>query len=207
MTTSRTQRERREGTIAKLIDAAMVTIAEKGYVRASVKTIATEAGMSYGALFRHFPTTTDFMVAVAEDAFRRQLEAFDTRFHAIPEPERSLEKILRLHYELAGNSTNTVIFELQLAARTDEDLRKGLQPALFGYGAGILQVALAVIDPPEDLDPADFMTAVFMISDMFDAEHLFRHMRPYPELTERRIQLLTTMIGALIHPEPPLATG
>ncbi|MFB7719583.1 TetR/AcrR family transcriptional regulator [Nocardia sp. NPDC056100] len=198
---SRTQRERRETTIAKLIDAAMVTIAEKGYVRASVKTIATEAGMSYGALFRHFETTTEFMIAVAEDAFRRQLEVFDARFQTIPEAERTIEAVLRLQYEIAGNSTNTVIYELQLAARTDEQLRAGLQPALVAYGSAILQLALKIIDPPEELDPADFMTAVFMISDMFDAEHLFRHVRPYPELTERRIQLLATMIGSLIPPE------
>ncbi|GAB2505835.1 TetR/AcrR family transcriptional regulator [Nocardia heshunensis] len=194
----RTQRERREATIAKLIDAAMEIIAEKGYGRASVKTISTQAGLSYGALFRHFETATDFMIAVVEEAFRRQLEAFDTRFKAIPEPERTVETVLRLHYELAGNSTNTVIFELQLAARTDEQLRAGLQPALLGYGAAILQLALDVIKPPAELDPADFMTAVFMVSDMFDAEHLFRHVRPYPELTERRIRLLTTMIDALI---------
>ncbi|WP_338772884.1 TetR/AcrR family transcriptional regulator [Nocardia vulneris] len=194
---SRTQRERRESTIAKLLDASIATISEKGYARASVKTIASRAELSYGALFRHFETMADFMVATAEEAFRRQLDAFETRFAAIPATERGVETVLRLQYELAGNSVNTAIYELQLAARTDEKLREGLQPALFAYGVRILQLALETTDPDPAIDPADFATVVFMISDMFDAEHLFRHVRPYPELTERRIQLLTTMIDAL----------
>ncbi|MFE3189431.1 TetR/AcrR family transcriptional regulator [Nocardia sp. NPDC059240] len=198
---SPSQRERRETTIAKLFDAALATIAEKGYARASVKTIAARAGMSYGALFRHFPNTTEFMVATAEEAFRRQLEEFEKRYAALAPADRTLERVLRLQYELAGNSTNAVIYELQLAARTDEELRKGLQTAVFGYGVRILQLALVTIDPPATLDPSDFATVVFMITDMFDAEHLFRHLRPYTELTERRIKLLTTMITTLMPPE------
>ena len=50
----RTQQERREGTIRKLLDAAAETLIEVGYSEASVQRICARAEVSQGALFRHF---------------------------------------------------------------------------------------------------------------------------------------------------------
>ncbi len=58
---ARTQQQRREDTIARLLDASIETIVEMGYARASAAVIAKRAGLSVGALFRHYPTMGDFM--------------------------------------------------------------------------------------------------------------------------------------------------
>ena len=71
---ARTQQQRREDTIARLLDASIDTIIEVGYARASAKVITQRAQVSDGALFRHFPTMGDFMAATAHEAGRRQLE-------------------------------------------------------------------------------------------------------------------------------------
>jgi AcrR family transcriptional regulator len=62
---ARTQQQRREETIARLLDASIETIIEIGYARASAAVICKRAGMSVGALFRHYPTIGDFMAATA----------------------------------------------------------------------------------------------------------------------------------------------
>ncbi len=62
---ARTQQQRREDTIARLLDASIATIIEVGYARASAKVITQRAQVSDGALFRHFPTMGDFMAATA----------------------------------------------------------------------------------------------------------------------------------------------
>ena len=71
---TRTQQQRRAETVARLIDAGIDTIIELGYARASAAVIAKRAGVSGGALFRHFPTMSDFMAATAQEVARRQLD-------------------------------------------------------------------------------------------------------------------------------------
>ncbi len=63
----RTQEERRETTIRKLLDAATEALIEDGYAAASVQNVCDRAGLSQGALFRHFATREELMVAVGHD--------------------------------------------------------------------------------------------------------------------------------------------
>ena len=67
---ARTQQQRREETVARLLDASIDTIIEVGYARASAAVIAKRAEVSDGALFRHFPTMGDFMAATAQEVMR-----------------------------------------------------------------------------------------------------------------------------------------
>src|SRR5689334_24928762 len=73
---ARTQQQRREETIARLLDASIDSIIDVGYARASAAVIAKRAQVSDGALFRHFPTMGDFMAATAREVMRRQLDSF-----------------------------------------------------------------------------------------------------------------------------------
>ena len=47
--------KRGERTRARLIEATLSVVGEVGYARASTRAIADAAGMSEGALYRHFP--------------------------------------------------------------------------------------------------------------------------------------------------------
>ena len=71
---ARTQQQRREETVARLLDASIATIIDVGYARASAAVITRRAGLSGGALFRHFDTMGDFMAATAYEVMRRQLD-------------------------------------------------------------------------------------------------------------------------------------
>ena len=72
---ARTQQQRREETVGRLLEACIDTIIEVGYARASAAVITKRAGVSVGALFRHFETMGDFMAATASEVLRRQLES------------------------------------------------------------------------------------------------------------------------------------
>ena len=119
---ARTQQQRREETIARLLDASIDTIIEVGYARTSAALIAKRAQVSDGAIFRHFPTMRDLMAATLSEAGRRQLEEVTTRFADIPTGKPALEEALTIISEVIGNPTNTVIHELWVAARTDESV-------------------------------------------------------------------------------------
>src|SRR5690625_4510804 len=117
---ARTQQQRREATVAGLLDASIATIAEVGYARASAKVIAARAGVSDGALFRHFDTMGDFMAATAREVLRRQLEQFGKQVAEIPAEVPALEAVLTVLRDLTANATNAVVYELLIAARTDD---------------------------------------------------------------------------------------
>src|SRR5262249_59611980 len=70
----RTQRQRREATIAKLLDATLAALIDVGYTRASIKEICLRAGVSDGGLFRHFQSRLDLILAAADHIAQRELE-------------------------------------------------------------------------------------------------------------------------------------
>ncbi|MFD6162886.1 TetR family transcriptional regulator [Nocardia sp. NPDC060256] len=194
---SRTQRERRETTIANLLDASIEVIDELGYARASVTNITARAGLSYGALFRHFPTMSDFMAATAHEAVRRQVEATRQRFREVAgrEGRTDMETSLQVLRELSGRPTHTVILELTMAARTDPFLRASLQQAMRDVGPLMIETAREMVGHETDLGYEDAITLVFMVSDLFDSEVFQRPLREHhPRSNTRRVSLLLRML-------------
>lgn len=200
----RTQRERREATIAKLFDAAIATINEIGYARTSVKTIATRAGMSYGALFRHFDTMSDFMAATAREAIRRRIGEVSDRVAAVVDTggRTDLATALQVQHEMVGSPTHNTILELTVAARTDQFLCESMRSAMADVGPAMVDQAQALVGHEYGAEPADFATLVFMVADLFDGQALQNALRePYPEISERRVDVLHRMLTAIsTHP-------
>ena len=191
---ARTQQQRREETVARLLDASIDTIIDVGYARASAAVIARRAKVSDGALFRHFPTMGDFMAATAREVMRRQLDAFTKQVAEIPAGKPALEAALTIMRDLTGNPTNTVMYELMVAARTDEKLRATLQEVLTEYVANIYDVAKAL--PGADRFPDDtFIALVAIITNTFDGAAIVRAVLPQPEIEANRIALLAKLIG------------
>ena len=89
---ARTQQQRREETVARLLDASIATIIDVGYARASAAVITERARVSDGALFRHFATMGDFMAATAHEVMRRQLDTFSKQVAEISRPTSRLSR-------------------------------------------------------------------------------------------------------------------
>lgn len=193
---ARTQQQRREETRARLLDAAVETIVEIGYARASAAVIARRAQVSDGALFKHFATMGDFMAATALEVMRRQLDQFNKQVAEIPSDKPALEGALIALRDVSGNATNAVMYELMVAARTDEKLRDTLQGALAEYARNIVETAQAI--PGADQIPAEhMMMLVAVLTNTFDGAALVRAVMPQPELEDARIALLLAMLSGL----------
>ena len=196
---ARTQQERREETIARLLDASIATIVEVGYARTSAKVVAQRAQVSDGALFRHFPTMGDLMAATAHEAGRRQLEVAAKRVVDIPSDKPAIEEILAIIRDLTGNSTNTVIYELMVAARTDEKLRDTLREVMTTYVAKIYEAARAVpsAEEIEAFGEENFTVLVAVLINTFDGAAMFSHVLSHPEFEERRIPVLLSLLDGV----------
>ena len=191
---ARTQQQRRAETTARLLDAGIETIIDIGYARASAAIIAKRAGLSVGALFRHYPTMGDFMAAVGYEVLRRQLELFSKRVAEIPADRPALESVLTVLRDVTGNDTNAVLYELMVAARTDGALRSTLQHVLTEYAAKIDEVA-AGVPGIDNLDPDLLPVVRALLTNAFDGAALLRGVLPTPDLEDKRIALLTDLLG------------
>jgi AcrR family transcriptional regulator len=192
---ARTQQQRRDETIARLLDASIETIIEVGYARTSAALIAKRAQVSDGAIFRHFPTMRDLMAATLSEAGRRQLEEVATRFADVPTGKPALEEALTIISEVIGNPTNTVIHELWVAARTDEKLRDTLREVMAPYVAKIYDAVRAVHSAElEALGDENFGALVAVLINSFDGAAMFRNVLAEPEIEQRRIPVLVSLL-------------
>lgn len=182
--------------MARLLDASIATIIEVGYARASAKTIAGRAGVSDGALFRHFDTMGDFMAATAREALRRQLDLFAKRIAEIPDGRPAIEAGLAVLRDITRNPTNAVLYELMIAARTDAVLRATLREVLEEYSTKIYETARTLPGAegvPEEIFPA----VVATMTTSFDGAAMVRAVLPQPDLDERQVPVLVALLSSV----------
>jgi AcrR family transcriptional regulator len=190
---ARTQQQRREETVARLLEASIATISEVGYARASAAVITKRAGMSVGALFRHFDTMGDFMAATAQEVGRRQLDSFTKQVAEIPADAPPLEAALRILRDLTRNSDNAVLYELMIAARTDEKLNATLQNVLEQYSAKIYDAARA-LPGAERVPEETFPVLVALLTNTFDGAAIVRPVLSKLDIDTGRIPLLMSLL-------------
>lgn len=194
---ARTQQQRREETVGRLLEACIATIIEIGYARASAAIITKRAGVSVGALFRHFETMGDFMAATASEVLRRQLESFTKGVAEIPADQPALEAALAILRDITSGPANAVMYELLVAARTDEKLRDTLRHELGQYAANIHDAARAL--PGAESYPEDaFPVLVALMRNVFDGAAVVEGVLPQPEIAAKRIPVLSALLTAAL---------
>lgn len=194
VTQRRTQQERRETTIRKLLDAAAETLIEVGYAEASVQRICERAELSQGALFRHFPTREALMVAVGQDVGAQLLAQYRKRFGKL---EPDLAEALALVREACRSRLNQAWYELAMAARTSPSLKKSLEPVAKRYYEDITRLARELLPALATSLGPTFDLLVTSVIALFDGEVVHRFLVKDVDVEDRRIALFATVIDQL----------
>lgn len=195
--TRRTQAERKAATVATLIDATIDTLAQAGYASASVRAICRRAGVSQGALFRHFPTRLDIIEATAAAIGARHLAAFEAAFVAGVD----VAGMLRFIASAARSDTHAAWHELMVAARTDPALRpamaaalEALEQAVLGSVARWLGLEALGLADPARIERVGLI--VLSILHIYDSEAVTSRIHPNPPLLARRLTWLEGLLRA-----------
>jgi len=194
---AKTQQQRREETVGRLLEACIATTIEVGYARASAAVITKRAGVSVGALFRHFETMGDFMAATASEVLRRQLDLFTKGVAEIPADQPALEAALAILRDITSGPTNAAFYELMIAARTDEKLRDALQQEFGQYAAKIDDTARA-LPAIESFPEETFPVLAALMRNVFDGAAVVEGVLPQPEIAAHRIPVLTALLTAAV---------
>ncbi|MEU5842118.1 TetR/AcrR family transcriptional regulator [Rhodococcus sp. NPDC047139] len=193
----RTQQERREETIGRILDATITSLAELGYTATTIGEVCRRSGVSSGGVFRHFPTRLELMIAAADAVRERQFANFEVGLAALGEDREDVGESLRVCLELLRTACrapmNAAWYELLGAARTDPVLREHLVPMAERYHAQIVEfgrsLPVATRFPPEIFD-----NVLLSLVHMFDGEALSWTVHPQPELEVQRIEVVARML-------------
>jgi len=147
-------------TRERLLDAAAAALIEKGLAGASTATIAAGAGVSQGALFKHFPTKPDLLAAAVE----RILAGYVRDFQRGVDGELAkrhgdvVHSACAVLWRIFRDPGMRAVFEIYIAARTDAELVRRLSPILERHRAAILAEARRLFPdvyvPNPDFDAA-----------------------------------------------------
>lgn len=191
--TRRTQEERRTETIARLIEATIDSLCERGFAATSTQAICTRAGLSQGALFNHFGKRIDLIVATTESICRIHIERL-ARVTA-DQPALTTQSLLHLvDFIRASARTREHIawHEVMVAARTDDELRDRVAPLLGAFEQALLDAGAQLFGRRDET----FDTIVLSIMHMFDSEAVTTAVYPNPAVEAARTRWVAELLRA-----------
>ena len=202
----RSHAERRAETIELILNATLDAIVELGLRNATTGEICRRAGVSPGAVFHHFETRQDVIVAAVEHhlsdrrvRFTEMVESLRSRDAEMVDP-RELLRILR---SITREPRAMVWLEVLMETRTDSELRKRITPTLIRQrdlfrAAGELHSGLSSM--PES---ARFAW-LELLRNVMHGESIWEQLEPHPELAEAKIDALLALAVHLGATPPPV---
>lgn len=137
----RSQQERRDETQRRLLEATLACLVELGYARTTTSEVVKLAGVSQGALFKHYPTKAELLSAAVEHLFSQLVTGYEQSFELLPRGEATADAAFDLLWSLFTGPRLAVAFELYAAARTDADLQRALRPVVQQHRSVLTGIA------------------------------------------------------------------
>lgn len=189
----RTQAERRDATIARLIDATIDVLVDIGYGSTSISKICAIAGLSQGALFRQFDSRLDLIARATEAIGERHLQRFATSFAHLD--DRSAAALVEVIRDVCRSRNHAAWHEVMVAARTDPALHAVVVGVLTSFEASIMQLVGSFTDVPAERETR-VATIILSIMHMFDSEAVTVRVKPNPEIERARVMWATQILAA-----------
>jgi AcrR family transcriptional regulator len=175
----RTQAERRSVTRAALLEATIACLVELGYTRTTTTEVVRRAGVSQGALFKHFPTKGELVAAATTRLFDALIDDFSRAFDTAAKREDPVVVAIRRLWKVFCAPELHAVYRLYVEAPFDDELRAALVPVMARHEARVTEKAQelfpALKATPEAMTL--FATMLFAMQGM----SLPRPVRPTPE--------------------------
>ena len=143
------QEERTRAMRARLLEATVELLVEKGYAGTSTTLVSERAGVSRGAQLHHFPTKQDLVVAAVlhvTEVRGAELAAAAENLPTGPKRTRAVLQVLGDHFT---SPVFTAALELWVAARTDPDLLAEVAPLELKVGRETHRMTLDLLGADE----------------------------------------------------------
>jgi len=191
-TPRRPQQARSLLTRHKLLSSTLACLAERGFARTSTTDVCRHAGVSQGALYKHFGSKKMLFAATVEHLFLELVDDCRAAFEAMADSDDRVAAAVRLLWKTFTRPLLQVAFELYVAARTDAELREALEPVLRAHRRNIRAQA-ATLFPEAAVSHPDFGTIVDLILDAMQGAALGRMVLEDEAVLERELRRLEAL--------------
>jgi len=122
------QEERTRLMRARLLEATVECLVERGFAGTSTTLVAERAGVSRGAMLHHFPAKNDLVVAAVRHLTELRAAELRDAVRRVPTGPRRTRAVLRVLADHFTSPVFTAALELWVAARTDAALLAAVAP-------------------------------------------------------------------------------
>jgi AcrR family transcriptional regulator len=109
-------------TKERIVRAAIETLKREGYAGTSARAIASTAGFSQAAVFYHFGTVHDLLIAALDSVSEDRMSRYSEAMQAVRGPSDLIAVARRVFAEDLAEGHTRVLVEMIVAASTDDDL-------------------------------------------------------------------------------------
>ena len=120
-------------TRRRLLEAAIACLIERGFASTTTAHVCQQAGVSQGALFKHFPTKAALWVACVEQLFSELMGDFHTVFQTVLGEADRVGAAVRLLDRCFREPRFHAAIDLFLVSRHDSALREALEPVVVAF--------------------------------------------------------------------------
>jgi AcrR family transcriptional regulator len=140
-------------TRTALLDAALASLVEDGYVATTTIEVARRAGVSRGAQLHHFPTKAELLTAAVEHLLERRLREFEQALATVDPNADRFDAALDIVWFLFQGPAFVAWVELWIAARTDPVLAAAVTEMDVRFTDESRALFLAMFPPAPGDDP------------------------------------------------------
>lgn len=152
MSTEREPRqERSRATRARLLEAAVSCLAERGVPDTTVGAVAERAGVSRGAAQHHFQTREDLLVAAFDSMADGLIVGLRRLMEDLPEGPGRVETTVVLLFDVFSGTEFQAALQLWTGAASDPDLHPRVVPLEQRVGREAHRTAVEVLGADESV--------------------------------------------------------
>src|SRR5207342_500014 len=140
------QEERTRAMRARLLDATVELLVEKGYAGTSTTLVSQRAGVSRGAQLHHSPTKQDLVLAAVEHVMTTRREELVGAGANLPSGPKHTRAVLEMLSEHFTSKVFVAALELWAAARDLPDLHAEVVRLEARVGREIHQLTVGLLD-------------------------------------------------------------
>jgi len=191
----RTQAQRRASTRRRVLDATLAVLTEQGYAATTTTAIAKRAGVSQGAIFKHFPTKADLLGSAIEDLFPRLTDEYRAAFADLDLGRDPMRAAIRMLWQVFQRPDVQASLELYIAARTDADLAARLGEVERRHRSNVKATASALL--PELARIPLFDQTIDLVMDALTGIVLHAVAIPGADDADAEVEVLATLCCGL----------
>jgi len=143
------QEERTRAMRARLMEATVELLVERGFSGTSTTLVSERAGVSRGAQLHHFPTKNDLVVAAVEHLTEKRGAELAAAARKLPDGAKRTRAVLQVLGDHFTSPVFTAALELWVAARTDETLLAAVAPLEQRVGREVHRLTVELLGADE----------------------------------------------------------